>query len=83
MGRPALEGDAVPPPPPPHLEDDCHFRPNRFCPPPVASNRFKTASTAPATAFQPPLTALATAPEPSLQPPSPSSTALGMGLVVL
>ena len=69
------------PPLPPALEDACQFCPNCFCPPHIASNRFKTSNTATATAFQPLLSAFATAFDPSLQPPSASSTAPGLPLV--
>ena len=44
--------------------------------PPLPSNRFATASTAPETAPQPPVTARGTAPETSHQPPPSSSAAL-------
>ena len=54
----------------------------QLCPgsaPPAPSNRFATPSTAPETAFQPPVTAAAADLEPSLQLPSPSRAALGVG----
>ena len=63
--------------PPPPLGDSCQFPKLLLSAPPLPPNRFATASTATATALQPPVTAAAAALETPFQPPSPSNAALG------
>ena len=71
--RPALQCGVVPPPPPWGMT--VSSAPTAHIRPPSPPNRFKTARTATTTALQPPVTTAAADPEPSLQPPSPSSAA--------
>mmetsp|Transcript_30309 Transcript_30309/g.48734 ORF Transcript_30309/g.48734 Transcript_30309/m.48734 type:complete len:108 (+) Transcript_30309:388-711(+) len=67
-----LKGGCYHPTTIPLFLDDCQVHPNRFGPP-LASNRFATASTATEIAIQPPVTSLAAALEPPFSSPLPQA----------